>query len=245
MLKNNCHYNFILLLGLIFLSCENTNEIKPYNTDGGSQFKKIDADDAFFGLSGFDKNGYKYGNSNLVLDNGKEYPITWDIFQSEDDKSTISLPTSWILKHQENMFLFSEPDTTAKDFFIWKRYSKVNLNIETSDFVEYFYETITSDTIEISSKPRVKLYEFGSGQVGYYINCQMTKDSLSSHVYSFIIDDEKNIHELTIKIFTIKKIKLYKMIFEIIVDNIFINKQRLLGGGENVAKIREIYLGVK
>lgn len=229
---------------LLFFTCKNKKS-SDENLVLENRFQIIAPKEKMFSFQKIDKRGYKYGRTDLMLSTGEKYPVTWEIYQNPLERSTISLPSNWVVKPQDKVFLFAKPDKLKKDFFIWKKYPKEDMDIELSEFVQYWYESIASDTIEVLLNTNTKIYTFNTNHTGYYFNGLMETDTSKSEIHSFILEDEKNFHELSIKIFSKEKAKVYKLLYDIIIEYVYLNETRIVGNGTGLPEIKEIELGIK
>lgn len=235
------HKIVIYIFLLILLACNNTNTDVTTTKEPNHTFEKIEPKERLFNLSGLDRRGYRYGKFEVTtLDNISHY-LEWLIFKNQADKSVISLPNTWSMKKDKDIYLLANTDSTKENFFLWKRYDKDSLDIELVPFVKYFHSVISSDISEVASDIEVKKYISNESKIGYYFDCTMERDKRIAKVCSFITEDGGKIHEFTIKTFNDKR--LNKILFDLILEGILVNGNSIVD--KSKLKIESIMFGIK
>lgn len=207
-----------------FTQCSESNQEKNLS----DKFVTIEPDKRVFNLFGKDKNGYRYGIQDVITKSGSISTINWIIYSNNLYGAVISVPEEWHYEHQKDLFGYFELDTIPDNFFLWKKYKKSEHDLTVDEFATYFYEVVTSDSIEICTEPIVKKYSHKSETVGFYVNCNMQKNSISNISHSFITHDEEYIHEFSLKHKDDTKSALNEILFFTMLDGIFFNDQKVI-----------------
>ena len=207
-------------------------------------FRKIEPEEKIFNLFGFDKNGYKYGELTLTQKNGYKKTTTWDIYQNPLNKSTISLPSTWLVKQEENRFLLAELDEEGNDYFTWMKHKKSESGITLEQYFNYFQEVVTTDTFEVCNQPIVKQYNFPE-RIAFYFECIVSSKIGTQICYSFITEDEENVYEFTLKFLSGDYDGINMLIFDTIMNAVYVNGENLLERDNNLPVIEHIEIGIK
>lgn len=218
--------NLILLLIIIFgfFSCNNNSHEKT-TTD---IFTTIKPEKRLLNFFGKDKNGFRYGEQDVITKSKKTHKINWLIYNLNSDGATISIPERWVYDHQNDVFAYFQLDTINSDFFIWKKYKKSEYDINLETFAKYFYDVIITDSIEVCKEPIVKKYSYENNIIGFYIKCNMSKNNAHNISHSFLTHDKKYLHEFSLKHTEGKDNDLNEILFHLTIDGVFYNKEKVI-----------------
>jgi len=232
----------VLSLSLAMVSCNSDKKKdEERNINKSIKFVKIKPEK---GLSfpGFDKYGYRYGETNLELKSGKKLSINWEIYQSGFKKSTISVPSEWVINSNKKAFLYFNLDSMSNDFFIWMKHSKTIPDLTLESFTDYVYSTVLADTTEICRNPKLQKRTFET-RVAYSFECDIVKNDTFYKTYSYFTEDKDHVYEFSIRFLSANDDGLNKVLFDLIMDNIYIDDRNIFG--DSLPKIESIDIGIR
>lgn len=167
----------------------------------------------------------KYGNSRQSVGPseinflGERYDIDWKRVKSSDDQISLNIPTNWRIEKDSSRSLHCLTGENEGSYFSILIHKKEELGISLSNYISYFLNTISEDTVEI-----FKIEEFSKAMNSmediYYVNLSSVVDSVNSETFSIVLENNNYIFDFSYRTAGSDISPLSKIIFFYVIHTI-------------------------